>query len=390
MDPESLQQDPRYGVDAIIDERNQALIEKVTELCANEPPGFAEGVTVRLVLFPGEGTAAITAEQQATVDKVLEIRRATRNETARVNFVDLVLQMCQLVAETEGRAAVAMGVSDNMLKRLKVATGGIDPETQRFPEVVAIRAAYEKLETTELRDASLKTLAVAVMGNWVDKKPDYYRIFAGDAEADGRVRDNDQCTQMKMLGLLIEELFKKCEQNGSTESALSFRRSIGRNAGLVSEEFPAKRRRIRTALEHASATKIFRMVVETVAGKQWYYDSNGKVICNYLWDAESLKKARAQLDRVSVDTTGAKISGSYTRISVAWSFVTAGLLISMLSGVLNWGSRETRFERVNDAFQTFLLFLAVPAFTVKIMSHGGEQAIKDWLTGAGTCICCKG
>ncbi len=184
-----------------------------------------------------------------------------------------------------------------------------------------------------------------------------------------------------MLGLLVEQLFLMSEATGTTNETTAFRELVGQKSSEVAGQFPSNLHRLVQVLDGAAPQFVFRMVVETLAGKQWYYEHEGKCMANYLWDSSTLAKARRQFERVSIDPSGAKISGSYLRMAIAWSFVAVGMGISFAAGIANWGGRTGKFERINDSFQTFLLFLAVPAFTIKIMSHSGEQAIKDWLTG---------
>lgn len=118
-----------------------------------------------------------------------------------------------------------------------------------------------------------------------------------------------------------------------------------------------------------------------LAGRNFIIEQPDQALALYYWDPAFLADTRAQLQKYSEDANGPKLYGYYWRMMVAWTLVVAGMLISILSGLLNWGNRESNFERVNDVFQTFLLILAIPGFTVKIAATNGEQAIKDWLVG---------
>ncbi len=96
-----------------------------------------------LILYPDCWNAALTTAAESDINLTLLLRRAEHADVGR-DYADLVYEMCQLIVRTNGRAAVALGASHDMLKKMKIATGGIDPDTPRFPEVTAVRAALEK------------------------------------------------------------------------------------------------------------------------------------------------------------------------------------------------------------------------------------------------------
>ncbi|CAN8065084.1 unnamed protein product [Agarophyton chilense] len=294
-------------------------------------------------------------------------------------------EICNLARTAPFTAAACLDTSSITSAYYNAATGGVKELERPFRAAFFIdRFVTRVRDMKDRRETPFAVLqAVAAEPKLVDFS-EYvcrYEIFIGPQESDGRIQSASFPDQTVMRAALLC-IHLASGPNVTYEQMMHAKRIRGSLQDQLKPNFTQLQDEYDRFVQTMNEEEKVNALMCTLAGRNFLVERSDVALACYYWDPTTLREVRVALQKYAEDANGPKLYGYYRRIAVAWTLVVSGVLLAILAGVLNWGKRENQFERVNDVFQTFLLVLSLPAFTVKIAATNGEQAIKDWLVGA--------